>query len=56
VQFKQDLFFWGLQTYYLAQAILATNFDNFEKGAKFRWYMGSVLGTGVFNSDGDMWK
>jgi len=40
----------------LGQAILATDFDNFEKGWKFRWYAHSVLGTGVFNSDGDMWK
>ena len=38
------------------QSILATDFDNFEKGDTFRWYMQSVLGTGVFNSDGDMWK
>jgi len=38
------------------KAILATNFDNFEKGETFRWYVQSVLGTGVFNSDGDMWK
>ncbi|KIJ32051.1 hypothetical protein M422DRAFT_783590 [Sphaerobolus stellatus SS14] len=38
------------------KAILATDFNNFEKGAPFRSYMDSVLGVGVFNSDGDMWK
>ncbi|KAF8585530.1 cytochrome P450 monooxygenase pc-3 [Ramaria rubella] len=36
--------------------VLATEFDNFEKGELFRWYVQSVLGTGVFNSDGEMWK
>ncbi|KAK0484364.1 cytochrome P450 [Armillaria luteobubalina] len=38
------------------QRILATNFDNFEKGEVFQDTMSSVLGTGVFNSDGKMWK
>ncbi|KAK0226219.1 cytochrome P450 [Armillaria fumosa] len=38
------------------QRILATNFDNFEKGETFQDTMSSVLGTGVFNSDGKMWK
>ncbi|KAF8510916.1 cytochrome P450 [Gautieria morchelliformis] len=38
------------------KAILATDFDNFDKGDVFRWYMHSVLGTGVFNSDGERWK
>ncbi|KAF7366339.1 hypothetical protein MSAN_00890300 [Mycena sanguinolenta] len=36
--------------------ILATDFGNYVKGDAFRHCMGSVLGTGVFNSDGDMWK
>ncbi|KAL1680385.1 cytochrome P450 [Schizophyllum commune] len=36
--------------------ILATDFANYEKGPRFRFNMRSVLGTGVFNSDGDMWK
>ncbi|KAF7313120.1 Cytochrome P450 [Mycena kentingensis (nom. inval.)] len=36
--------------------ILATDFNNYEKGARFQKNMHSVLGTGVFNSDGDMWK
>ncbi|TEB23871.1 cytochrome P450 monooxygenase pc-1 [Coprinellus micaceus] len=38
------------------KAILANEFHNFQKGPKFYVTMGSVLGTGVFNSDGDMWK
>jgi len=38
------------------KALLATDFDNFEKGTKFRYAMDSVLGSGVFNSDGEMWK
>ncbi|EMD40892.1 hypothetical protein CERSUDRAFT_111473 [Gelatoporia subvermispora B] len=36
--------------------ILATDFPNYVKGESFSTYMHSVLGTGVFNSDGDMWK
>ncbi|KAF8890928.1 cytochrome P450 monooxygenase pc-1 [Infundibulicybe gibba] len=36
--------------------ILATDFNNYVKGERFHHSMGSVLGTGVFNSDGDMWK
>ncbi|KIL67120.1 hypothetical protein M378DRAFT_23065 [Amanita muscaria Koide BX008] len=36
--------------------ILATDFQNYVKGERTRQSMGSVLGTGVFNSDGDMWK
>ncbi|TFK48292.1 cytochrome P450 [Heliocybe sulcata] len=36
--------------------ILATNFNNFEKGGNFQNQVRSVLGTGVFNSDGEMWK
>ncbi|KAJ7053490.1 cytochrome P450 monooxygenase pc-1 [Mycena amicta] len=38
------------------KCILATDFDNYEKGARFHKTMHSVLGTGVFNSDGEMWK
>ncbi|KAJ6557403.1 cytochrome P450 [Mycena vulgaris] len=36
--------------------ILATDFNNYVKGEKFQYGMSSVLGTGVFNSDGEMWK
>ncbi|EGO01601.1 hypothetical protein SERLA73DRAFT_176994 [Serpula lacrymans var. lacrymans S7.3] len=38
------------------KAILASDFENYVKGEKFRSTMLRVLGTGVFNSDGDMWK
>ncbi|PPQ95842.1 hypothetical protein CVT26_015972 [Gymnopilus dilepis] len=38
------------------KAILATQFDSFEKGPLFQSQMNSLLGTGVFNTDGDMWK
>ncbi|KDR74361.1 hypothetical protein GALMADRAFT_250232 [Galerina marginata CBS 339.88] len=38
------------------KAILATQFDKFEKGPFFNDQMRVVLGTGVFNSDGEMWK
>ncbi|KAJ7645438.1 cytochrome P450 [Mycena polygramma] len=36
--------------------ILSTDFNNYVKGEQFRFGMSSVLGTGVFNSDGEMWK
>ncbi|RDB18325.1 hypothetical protein Hypma_000510 [Hypsizygus marmoreus] len=36
--------------------ILATDFNNYVKGSRFHKTMFSVLGSGVFNSDGDMWK
>ncbi|KAJ7473472.1 cytochrome P450 monooxygenase pc-1 [Mycena latifolia] len=36
--------------------ILAIDFSNYVKGDALRECMGSVLGTGVFNSDGEMWK
>ncbi|KAJ7732480.1 cytochrome P450 monooxygenase pc-1 [Mycena maculata] len=36
--------------------ILATDFANYVKGNALRECFRSVLGTGVFNSDGDMWK
>ncbi|KAF7323743.1 hypothetical protein MKEN_00595300 [Mycena kentingensis (nom. inval.)] len=36
--------------------VLATDFANYEKGSWLRGCMSSVLGTGVFASDGDMWR
>lgn len=36
--------------------ILATDFEHFEKGPIFRDYMKSLLGTGVFNADGELWR
>ncbi|KAJ3507902.1 hypothetical protein NLJ89_g6044 [Agrocybe chaxingu] len=38
------------------KTILATDFQNYVKGERFHFNMESVLGTGVFNSDGEMWK
>ncbi|KAH7911458.1 cytochrome P450 [Hygrophoropsis aurantiaca] len=38
------------------KTMLATDFENYVKGNKFRSAVLTVLGTGVFNSDGDMWK
>ncbi|KAF8055213.1 cytochrome P450 monooxygenase pc-1 [Lyophyllum atratum] len=38
------------------KTILATDFNNYVKGKRFHNTMLSVLGSGVFNSDGDMWK
>ncbi|KAF8528399.1 cytochrome P450 monooxygenase pc-1 [Hysterangium stoloniferum] len=35
---------------------LATDFGSYEKGPKFNEIANSVLGEGVFNSDGDMWQ
>ncbi|KAI0318188.1 cytochrome P450 [Amylostereum chailletii] len=38
------------------KAVLATKFTDWDKGPLFQDQMKSVLGTGVFNADGDMWK
>ena len=38
------------------QHVLATDFYGFEKGPELRYQMRTLLGTGVFNADGDMWK
>ncbi|QRV88399.1 cytochrome P450 family protein [Ceratobasidium sp. AG-Ba] len=38
------------------KAILSTDFGSFEKGPEFRDKMFTVLGKGVFNSDGEIWK
>ncbi|KAI0775658.1 cytochrome P450 [Trametes elegans] len=38
------------------KSILATDAASYEKGAPFRSQMGSLLGVGVFNADGDLWK
>ncbi|EIM82729.1 cytochrome P450 monooxygenase pc-3 [Stereum hirsutum FP-91666 SS1] len=38
------------------KSILATDFGNFEKGPVTFAILRSMLGSGVFNSDGDMWK
>ncbi|KAJ3521221.1 hypothetical protein NMY22_g12406 [Coprinellus aureogranulatus] len=38
------------------KAILATQFESFEKGPLFHEQLATLLGVGVFNSDGEMWK
>ncbi|KAG1875454.1 cytochrome P450 [Suillus subalutaceus] len=38
------------------KAILVSQFTSFAKGPFFRDQANSLLGTGVFNSDGDVWK
>ncbi|KAF5358875.1 hypothetical protein D9757_012299 [Collybiopsis confluens] len=38
------------------KAILAIQFEHFEKGKVGYRQLKSLLGSGVFNSDGDMWK
>jgi len=38
------------------KAMLAAQFENFSKGPVLFAQFGSFLGSGVFNSDGDMWK
>ncbi|KIJ61016.1 hypothetical protein HYDPIDRAFT_97522 [Hydnomerulius pinastri MD-312] len=38
------------------KAILATKFASFDKGPIFWDQVNSLLGTGVFNSDADIWK
>ncbi|KAF8876291.1 cytochrome P450 monooxygenase pc-3 [Gymnopilus junonius] len=38
------------------KSILVTQFDSFDKGEIMFSQFVSLLGTGVFNSDGDMWK
>ncbi|CEL59858.1 Cytochrome P450 52A5 OS=Candida maltosa GN=CYP52A5 PE=1 SV=1 [Rhizoctonia solani AG-1 IB] len=36
--------------------IVATSFNQFEKGEKFHDMLEGFLGTGIFNSDGETWK
>ncbi|PCH37762.1 cytochrome P450 monooxygenase pc-3 [Wolfiporia cocos MD-104 SS10] len=38
------------------KVVLATEFHNWEKGPLFGEQMHSVLGTGIFNADGELWK
>ncbi|KDQ21154.1 hypothetical protein BOTBODRAFT_149912 [Botryobasidium botryosum FD-172 SS1] len=52
---------WDVETVFTMEpehikAVLATDFTNFIKGNTFIRAMKSMLGQGVFNSDGDMWK
>nr|XP_029119641.1 cytochrome P450 704B1 [Elaeis guineensis] len=36
--------------------VLKTNFNNYPKGELYRSYMDVLLGDGIFNADGDMWR
>eukprot|EP01018_Ginkgo_biloba_P035892 Gb_02832 [translate_table: standard] len=36
--------------------ILKTNFDNYPKGERFRFFLHDFLGRGIFNVDGELWK
>lgn len=36
--------------------ILKTNFNNYPKGKPFSTLLGDLLGRGIFNVDGDLWK
>ncbi|TFK72869.1 cytochrome P450 monooxygenase pc-2 [Pluteus cervinus] len=38
------------------KAALSTQFDNFEKGPVFNKSLRPLLGDGIFNADGDIWK
>ncbi|CAI8613745.1 unnamed protein product [Vicia faba] len=38
------------------QHILKTKFENYPKGERFISLLQDFLGTGIFNSDGDLWK
>ncbi|KAJ7463233.1 cytochrome P450 [Mycena latifolia] len=50
----EDRFFTAEPEY--LKIILATQFDSFEKGEDTRAIFGSLLGSGVFGADGDLWK
>lgn len=36
--------------------MLKTNFENYPKGKQFSTILGDLLGRGIFNVDGDLWK
>ncbi|RPD66744.1 cytochrome P450 monooxygenase pc-2 [Lentinus tigrinus ALCF2SS1-7] len=40
----------------VVKTVLASDFPTFDKGEAFRETVHSVLGVGVFNADGEMWK
>jgi len=39
-----------------AEYILKTNFENYEKGDHFKDVLKDLLGDGIFNADGSLWK
>ncbi|PTQ29307.1 hypothetical protein MARPO_0144s0024 [Marchantia polymorpha] len=36
--------------------VLKTNFSNYDKGEEQHLHLGDLLGDGIFNADGDIWK
>ncbi|CAE6339442.1 unnamed protein product [Rhizoctonia solani] len=40
----------------VVKAILSTDFNSYEKGSDIHGIMFSLLGNGIFNSDGETWK
>ncbi|XP_072988116.1 cytochrome P450 704B1 [Typha latifolia] len=36
--------------------VLKTNFTNYPKGERYQSYMDVLLGDGIFNADGEMWR
>ena len=46
---------WTSDPHYI-KSILATDFDGYTKGKRLTYALASVLGSGIFNSDGDIWK
>ncbi|KAL3637105.1 hypothetical protein CASFOL_019404 [Castilleja foliolosa] len=40
----------------LVEHMLKSNFDNYPKGVRFRELLHDFLGTGIFNSDEELWK
>ncbi|QRW20644.1 cytochrome P450 family protein [Rhizoctonia solani] len=40
----------------VVKAILSTDFNSYEKGSDIQGIMFSLLGNGIFNSDGETWK
>ncbi|XP_051138642.1 cytochrome P450 CYP94D108-like [Andrographis paniculata] len=40
----------------VVEHMLKTNFENYPKGERFRILLQDLLGTGIFNADGEMWR
>ncbi|PIN04067.1 Cytochrome P450 CYP4/CYP19/CYP26 subfamily [Handroanthus impetiginosus] len=40
----------------IVEHILKSNFENYPKGPRFRTLLRDFLGTGIFNTDGELWK
>ncbi|RXW11241.1 hypothetical protein EST38_g14614, partial [Candolleomyces aberdarensis] len=44
------------RVFFANRAVLATQFEDFEKGPEQRRWLAPLLGTGVFAADGELWK